>query len=900
LTIDKSKMYFYCRLPRGAAWMERVREAYERIRRIFLPGSRSELDAELDFHLDQSVQANLARGMTEREARRQALVDFGGVEQAREETWRQRPGWLIETALQDARYALRGFRRNLAFTITVIATLALGIGATTSVFSVVDPILFRSLPYAHADRLVSVGLTAPILTEEFMLGGSYYVWRDNQKPFAAFTSETGVSECDLTEHNPARLNCAGVEASFLPTLGIIPFMGRNFLREEDRPNGPKAALISYGLWQSHYGSDPTILNRLIAIDGTPTRVVGVLPKSFEMPTLEQADVVVPEALDEAAERKESPDTVMYVFARLKPGISAAQASAALDPVFQYSLNLAPAAFRKEVHLRVRPLRDRQMQDVRLTAWVLLGAVLAVLLIACGNVASLMMARGAARERELAVRSALGASRGRLARQTLTEALLLSFSGAVLGWCVAELLLHLFVALAPAAIPFLDKARLDLRIAGFTVLLACLCGAAFGILAAAQRPRAIAVAARSANSDSQASNVWTRRSMVVLQIAMSMVLLSASTLLVRSFWNLHGQNLGIRTRAILTANITLGRQGYDTGRKQMQFFTQAEAALGRLPGVSAVALSDSLPPAGQHRESILNRMTIPGKPESTNGTGGMVTWRWVTPQYFHALEIPIEAGQNFTEDQRTSSEHLLILSKLLANRLFPGQNPIGQQIRPGSEDSIYTVVGVAANVKNSGLTNDDEPEYYRLRRNSAEDWGQSSVLILETSLPPQTLAPWVRQEIAHIDPTVPVEIETMNERVSKLADGPRFEAALLGFFAFTGLVMAVIGLYGLTAYIAQRRTQEIGVRMALGAGRADILRLIAGEGVRLILLGGVLGTAAAMVVTQILKNLLFSVSPRDPATFAGVALLLAVVALTATLIPARAAMRVDPVEALRCE
>jgi putative ABC transport system permease protein len=884
----------------GSSPVQRVREIYARIRRIFLPGSRAELDAELDFHLNQSVQANLARGMSASEARRQALVDFGGVERTREEAYRQRPGWLLETALQDARYALRGFRRNLAFTITVIATLALGIGATTAVFSVVDPILFRSLPYGHAERLVSVGLTAPIIPEEFMLGGSYYVWRDNQKPFEAFTSETGATECDLTEHNPARLSCAGVEASFLPTLGITPFMGRNFLPEEDRPNGPKAALISYGLWQSHYGSDPSILNRLIAIDGKPVRVIGVLPKGFEMPALEAADIVVPEALDEAAERKESPDTVMYAFARLKPGISAAQASAALDPVFQYSLNLAPAAFRKEVHLRVRSLRDRQMQDVRLTAWVLLGAVLAVLLIACGNVASLMMARGAARERELAVRSALGASRGRLVRQTLTEALLLSFSGAVLGWCVAELLLHLFVALAPAAIPFLDEARLDLRIAGFTVLLASLCGAAFGILAALQRPRSMALAGRSANSGAQAWNVWLRRSMVVAQIAVSMVLLSASTLLVRSFWNLHSQSLGIRTRAILTANITLGKQGYETGQKQMQFFTQAEAALRRLPGVTAVAISDSLPPAGQHRESILNRMTLPGKPESTNGTGGMVAWRWITPQYFHALEIPIEAGQGFTEDQRTSTEHRMILSKLLADRLFRGQNPIGQQIRPGPEDHAYTVVGVAANVKNSGLTGSDEPEYYRLRRNAPEDWGSSSALILETSLPPQSLSPWIRQEIAHIDPTVPVEIETMNERVSKLADGPRFEAALLGFFAFTGLVMAVIGLYGLTAYIAQRRTQEIGVRMALGAGRADILRLIAWEGVRLIVFGGMLGIAAAIGVTQVLKNLLFSIRPHDPATLAGAALLLGLVALAATLIPARAAMRVDPVEALRCE
>ena len=877
--------------------MQRLSQIFERIRRAIMGRSRSDLENELSFHLDQSIQANLAAGMTAGEAKRQALVDFGGVERTREETYRQRPQWLIETALQDARYALRGFRRNPGFTITVLATLALGIGATTAVFSVVDPILFRSLPYAHADRLVSVGLTAPIIPEEFMLGGSYYVWRDNQKPFEALTSETGVSECDLTEHNPARLSCASVEASFLPTLGIAPMMGRNFLPEEDRPNGPKAALISYGLWQAHYGSDPAILNRLIAIDGTPTRVIGVLPKGFEMPALEAADIMVPQALDEAAQRKADPGRVMYAFARLKPGITIAKARAALDPLFQYSLNLAPPAFRKEVHLRVRSLRDRQMQDVRLTAWVLLGAVLAVLLIACGNVASLMMARGAARERELAVRSALGASRGRLVRQTLTEALLLSFSGAVLGWSLAELLLNLFVALAPAAIPFLDKARLDLRIAGFTILLACLCGAAFGILAAIQRPQPIAQAARSTNSGAR---VWLRRSMVVAQIAVSMILLSASTLLVRSFWNLHSQNLGIRTGAILTANITLGRQGYDTGQKQMQFFTQAEAAQRRLPGVTAVAISDSLPPSGWHHESILNVMAIPGQPRSQNGTGGMVAWRWVTPQYFHALEIPIEAGEDFTEDQRTSTQHLLILSKLLASRLFPGQNPIGQQIRPSPAEPYYTIVGVAANVKNSGLTASDEPEYYRLRRNLPEDWGQSSMLILETSLPPQTLAPWVRQEIAHIDPTVPVEIQTMNERVSKLAEGPRFEAALLGFFAFTGLAMAVIGLYGLTAYIAQRRTQEIGVRMALGAGPADILRLIAWEGVRLIVLGGVLGMAVAMGVAQVLKNLLFSVTPHDPATFAGVALLLAVVAFIATLIPAIAAMRVDPVEALRCE
>jgi len=312
------------------------------------------------------------------------------------------------------------------------------------------------------------------------------------------------------------------------------------------------------------------------------------------------------------------------------------------------------------------------------------------------------------------------------------------------------------------------------------------------------------------------------------------------------------------------------------------------------------MSDSLPPSGQHRESIFNRLTIPGKPEATNGTGGMVAWRSVTPEYFHTLAVPIVEGRNFTATERSSTDHPLILSKLLAERLFQSENPLGQRIRPSPSDPYYTVVGVAANVKNAGLTGNDEPEYYRLRRNLPEDWGQSTALIVETSLAPQSLEPWMRQEIAHIDPTLPVEIETLDQRVSKLADAPRFEAALLGFFAFTGLAMAVIGLYGLTSYIAQRRTQEIGIRMALGADRANILRLIASEGLRLILLGGTLGLASAIGVTQVLSSLLFNIGPHDPVTFAAVALLLVLVALAATLVPARAAMRVDPIVALRCE
>jgi putative ABC transport system permease protein len=868
-----------------------------RLRYLFIRRSQSELDEELNFHVEQSVERNVAVGMTAEEARRQAMIEFGGVERARELTYEQRPGWWLGTVEQDVRYALRGFRRNWVFAIAVIATLAVGIGATTAVFSVVDRILFRPLPYAQDSRLVSVGLTAPIIPQEFMLGGSYYEWRDNQKVFDAFTSETGANACDLTERNPARLSCASVEQNFLPTLGIAPLLGRNFLPEEDRPNGPKVAMISYGLWLSHYGLDPGIVNRLIDIDGRQVRVIGVLPKEFEMPALEPADIVVPQALDEAAQRKADPGAVMYAFARLKPGISIAQAEASLGPVFNYSLNLAPPQFRKEVHLRVRSIRDRQMQDMYTGAWVLLGAVLAVLLIACANVASLLMARAAQREQELAVRAVLGASRGRLVRQRLTETFLSTIFGTVAGLVLAEILLRVFIAIAPAGIPFLEKAHLDLRIVLFTAVLAVLCAGAFGMLPALQRPRPAALVARSANTGAQA---FTRRCLVVAQIAICMVLLVGAALLMRSFSSLERQPMGMETRGVLAAHIALPSYRYTTAQKQMEFFLAAEAALRRLPGVSAVGMTNWLPPSETREEQIFSIIEVSGRPRPTDGTGGMVSWRWVTPDYFNALGIPIVRGQNFAEQQRTSNENLLILSSLLASRLFGDADPVGQHVKPVPAGPWYTVVGVAANVRNGGLTGADDPEFYRLRRNIAGDWHPWNVMVVKTSLPPSAVAPWMRSQIAQIDPTLPIEVETLSESVSKLADRPRFETALLGFFALCGLLMAVIGLYGVIAFVATQRTQEIGVRLALGATRGNILRLIAGEGLRLIVLGGALGIGAALGTAQMLKSLLFNVGPHDPWTYAGVAALLGVVALAATLIPARAAMKVEPVVALRYE
>ena len=880
-----------------------IQQFFQRVKAL-VRNSRGDLDDELRFHIEQSIRIKVEAGMNPTEARRESMVEFGGVERAREESWRARPSWLFETVGQDIRLTLRDFRRHPGFTATVVATLALGLGTATAVLSVVDPILFRALPYADSGSLVSVGLTAPIIPEEFMLGGSFYVWRDNQKAFESFTSETGVSACDLTELNPARLNCASVEGNFLSTLGVPIALGRDFLPEEDRPNGPKVAILSHAIWQSHFGGDPGVINRLVDIDGVQTRVVGVLPKSFEMPTMEAADVLRPQALDEAEQRKADPGRVMFVFARLKPGVDASHASSLLEPLFQYSLQLAPPAFRNEVHLRVRSLRDRQMERLQRSAWVLLGAVLAVLLIACGNVASLLLARAVSRERELAVRIALGAGRGRLTRQSLTETLLVSMSGVVAGWILAMVLLRVFVAIAPAGLTILDKAHLDLRIVGFTILLGLACAALLGAMTAIRLPKTVIAETLAARTSGSVTSAWLRKGLVVTQIAMSIVLLAASSLLARSFWNQMNQNLGMRTRGILAARIELGRERYSTPQSQMQFFRRAEAALRVLPGVTAVGISDSLPPTGRHGESILNVMQVVGHPRTMSGTGGMVAWRSITPDYLRVLGVRVIAGREFNEMDRSSPEHILIINKLLSARLFPGEDParsaLGQRIQPSPNSPFFTIVGVAANVKNAGLTGNDEPEYYRLRRNNPEDWNGSSVLTLTTSLSPTALKQWVRTQIAEIDPTVPVDVSTLEDSVSELAAAPRFEAALISFFSLCGLVMAALGLYGVISFIVARRTSEIGVRMALGASRSCILVLVARQGLRLILIGGILGIAGASAATELLRGLLFGIGPRDPATMAAVFILLTLVGMAATLIPARRAMQVDTVKALRCE
>lgn len=801
----------------------------------------------------------------------------------------------METVLQDVRYAFRGFRRNPLFSIGVLLTLALGIGTTTAVFSVVDRILFRPLPYADADRIVSVGLVHSLERQEFLMGRSFVEWRDNQKPFSSMAGQsTGVHNCDLIENNPAELGCISFQAGFLPLLGIAPVIGRNFTPEEDSPNGPRVAIISYGLWQGHYNGEPHILGRMIDVDGKPARIVGVLPKDFQFPTLEAADIVLPMAFDPTIQTKANGGfgNPMRLFARLKPGVTLARARAEMQPLFRSDLSFFPPDASKVLRLSIRSLRDRETQDAQPVAWVLLGFVMAVLLIACANVASLMMARGAARQREIAVRAAIGASRGRLARQALTEAMLLSCTGGVAGLLAARVLLAVFVKLAPTGIPFIGKTHLDLRIAVFAALISCACGVMFGMVAALEKPEMETLNARTLASRSQA---FLRRSLVTAQIAISIVLLCGAVLLLRSFAKIEEQNLGMQTSGVLSIKVALPWWHYDTDQKVMDFYLRLEAALRRLPGTRAVGISDSVPPGGWQSGFRFSGLKVEGKPPIPVGSDEIGVARTVTPDYFRALDIPIIRGRDFTEQDRAGSERELILSRLLAGMLFANEDPLGKRIG-GS-----VVVGVAENVKNSGLTEQSEPEIYTLRRNAPGDWDSNRfVIVLDSVMPAETIEPWVRSQIASIDPTTPVEMEVLERQIRQLADRPRFETALLAFFAFAGLMLAVVGLYGLMAFLTTQRTREIGIRMALGATRQNILRLITGDGLRMVAAGVALGLGAAIPISRLLKTLLFQVSTEDPLTFVLVALILTLVAVTAILIPARSGMYIEPAVTLRAE
>jgi putative ABC transport system permease protein len=860
----------------------------------------SDLDAELRSHLEALTEENIRRGMNPEQAGHAALREFGGIEQTKELYRDQRGLPLLDALLHDLRFALRGLRKRPTFAAVAILTLALGIGSTTAVFSVVDRILFRSLPYPEDDRLVSFGDTAPFEANEFVLGPDYVDWKKTQTPFESVTSFVpGGADCDLTEQNPVRLKCALVESTFLPTFGIQPFLGRNFTSDEDRPNAPRVALITYGLWRSRFASDRTLPGRTISLDGRPTTVVGVLPAQFEMPNLGHDDILVPSTLDGSTDRgPNARQIILRTFARLRPGVTIKQAAAAMQPLFQQSLNYVPPQFRHEVFFRVRSLRDRQIQDARIASWVLLGAVLAVLLVACTNVANLLLARATSRMRELAVRTALGASRARLIRQALTESALLGVLGGLLGCWFAQLMLRLFVSIAPEGIPRLEQATIDIRVMLFALAVSLLSGILFGLASALRRPAPELLTGKENRATSRGV---LRQLLVTVQIAVSLILLAGAGLLLRSLWKLETVALGMDAKSVITAGIDLAEYRYPDSARQLAFFNQVEARLKQMPGVTTLALSDSLPPSGGMQATFLSSIEIPGHAKFTAGTGGMIGYRRVTPGYFPALGIPILHGRGFREADRSPSEKPLILSEGLAKKLFSNEeDPLGKSFRFGSQNEWRTIVGIAGDVKNNGLVAPADPEFYIPWKNETDAYFRSAQITIQSAINPQAVANWIRSETAAIDPTVPVTIEGMTTRVGKLAQRPRFTAVMLTLFAGMGVLLAGIGIYGVVAFLVAQQTREIGIRIALGATPQNVLKMILSNILRWTVAGAALGLLGAWLCSKLLESLLFEVRAHDPLLLGLALFVLLGVAFFAAWIPARRAMRVDPVVALRYE
>jgi len=866
--------------------------------------AEQELDEELRQHLESRTEENISRGMSPAEAKRAAHLAIGGVEQAKEACREQRGFFFLDTVLQDLRFAARSLATRPSFAVIAILILALGIGATTAVFSVVDRVLFRSLPYPDDDRLVSFGVKAPFEGIEFMLASEYVVLRHQPGPFASMTSLTpgfGGADCDITEQNPVRLSCALVEANFLSTFGVHPIVGRDFTREDDLPKAPSVALLSYGLWRSRFAGDAKVAGKMMSLGGKPVEIIGVLPASFEMPNLLPADILMPQAFDEAAQDRAHPRLVLRTFARLKPSVTIAQATAALQPWFQDSLRFVPPQFREEVSLRVRSLRDRQIEDSRVGAWVLLGAVIAVLLLACSNVANLLLVRAVGRQRELAVRAALGATRGRLVRQTLTEALLLALLAGVLGCGLAYLLLHLFISIAPQGIVRLQQASLDLRVLTFCLLISLLCGILFGIAPALSKPAAQSLVGRNVRSTARG---WFRHALVTAQIAGSLILLTGAGLLLRSLWKIQTVPIGLEAPHVVTAQISLAEHRYPDTPQQLAFYSELEKRLTRVPGVSLVALSDSLPPSGQGRATFYASMEVSGHARPAQGTGGMVGFRMVTPNYFPALHIRIIHGRGFTEADRSPTEHPVILSEALAKKMFGNADPLGQSLRftaGGDTPGPWrTIVGVAADVKNNGLIADADPEFYIPWKNDPEVYVRRSYVTFVTPLAPATVLPWVRSEISGLDPKLPLEFSTMTARIGKLTERPRFDASLLAIFAGIAVLLAALGIYGVVSFFVSQRTQEIGVRMALGATPLAIAKMVLFNVARWTIAGAALGILGSWFGARLLQSLLFQVRPHNPALLMASLLILVAAAFFAAWFPARRAARVDPMIALRYE
>jgi putative ABC transport system permease protein len=802
----------------------------------------------------------------------------------------------METLIQDVRYGVRMMRKRPGFTAVVVLTLALGIGANTAIFSVVNAVLLRPLPYRNAERLVWVGGNIRGGTNGASVSPPDYLdYRAQNTVFEEFAASTSVPNAvNLTgAGEPERLTGSRVTANYFRAFGVEPALGRAFGAEEERAGPAPVAVLSDGLWKRRFGGDPSVVGKTLTLDGKAVTVVGIAPPEFQYPA--GAELWLPLDSDDP-DMKIRPAHFLRPIGLLKPGVTIEQARAETDLIARRLEELYPES-NKGWSLTLIPLQEQVVGDVRTSLWVLLGAVGFVLLIACANVSNLMLARAAARRRELALRTALGASRWRVARQQLTESVLLALAGGALGLLLAWWGVDVLAALGAGDIPRTRDIGVDGRVLAFTAALSVLTGLAFGLLPAlrASRPDLNEVLKDAGRGTSGPGRGRVRAALVVSEIALALTLLAGAGLLVKSFVGLRRVNPGFDPANVLTLRIDLARARYAKPEQAAAFFGELQRRVAALPGVEAAGMVTELPLSGQPNDMYFY---VAGRPPQTADQKVTADFRRVNQDYFRAMRIPLLRGRGFTEQEVAGAAGVVVVNETLARNFFPDEDPLGKHlVIDFGKAEEFEIVGVAGDVRHRSL----EGEVYQMMYLPTLRVGRTNLVVRTTSPDPLALASAVRGEVAAVDRDQPVSaVRTMEEVVSGSVAQQRFRTLLLAAFAGVALLLAGVGIYGVIAYSVTHRTHEIGIRMALGAGAADILKMVVGQGMALALAGVAVGLLAALALTRVLSSLLFGVTATDAATFAAVSLLIAAVALLACLVPARRATKVDPMVALRYE
>ena len=867
---------------------------------------RSPLDRDLDdevaTHLELAMEENLERGFAPAEARRQALLRFGGRQQAKEQHRDARGLPFLDTLIQDLRFASRMWRKAPGFTSIAVLTLTLGIGANTAIFSVVYAILLKSLPYPRANRLVMVYENVRLPTYQNdrneVSPGNLRDWTAQNAVFqnvAAYRNRsfnlTGTGE-------PLRVEGELVSANFLTTLEVEPALGRAFAPEEDRPGAPHVVLMSGGLWRSQFGSDPQILGKKLLLDGESYEVIGVMPSRFHFPDLDD-QLWVPLAMT-PAERENRGSHYLEVFARLKPGVTLMQAQAEISAIARRLTELYPASNTGQT-VNIVPLQEDLAGPVRPTLLVLWGAVGLVLLIVCANVANLLLARASGRQREVAVRLALGASRPRLFRQLLTESTLLALFGCAFGLLLAHWGVNALKLLASSRLPRTEEFSLNASVFVFGIVIAIFVGLISGLAPALQAGReGVHETLKSGSRESAAgSRLGVRNLLVIVETALGVIVVIGAGLLLRSFLRIEQTPLGFQPQGVLSFRAIPRGQKYSQPSERSAFYHQAIERMETLRGVQSAAAVTFIPLTFSRGSK---GFTIEGRPPIAPGQIPMAGYDVVTPGYFVTLRIPLREGREFSWSDTPETQPIIIINETMAKTFWPQEDPLGKRIRQGGPDDPWlTIAGVVGDIREfDPLTAPRPTMYFPITQfpdpgDILRDW------VVRSVRDPLTVASSVRAAVWSLDKDLPVtRVRTMEEVWSVSIASQRLNLLLFVLFASLALILATVGIYGVMAYNVAERTREIGIRVALGARSNDVLKLVLAQGLRLAAHGLLLGVVAAFALTRLMASMIYGVSSTDAATFFTVALSLGAVALAACYIPARRALRVDPMVALRYE